>query len=88
VFTQISVFFEHLDQPWSCIGKDLVKHRKLAPRGEKCVYLGCGNAFGRRAFIACSPRLNQVFCTIYAEFDETFFPFRTVDQRVYGLADN
>jgi hypothetical protein len=23
-------------------GKDLVEHHKLAPRGEKCVYLGCG----------------------------------------------
>jgi hypothetical protein len=80
-------------RPFSCSmvvhrGKDLVEHHKLAPRGEKCVYLGCGNAYGRRAYIAYSPRLHRVFSTIHAEFDETFFPFRTVDQRVRGRNDN
>jgi hypothetical protein len=69
-------------------GKDLVEHHKLAPRGEKCVYLGCGNAYGRRAYIAYSPHLHRVFSTIHAQFDESFFPFRTVDQRVRGRNDN
>ena len=69
-------------------GKDLVEHHKLAPRGEKYVYLGCGNAYGRRAYIAYSPRLHRVFSTIHAEFDESFFPFRKVDQRARGRNDN
>ena len=80
-------------RPFGCTmvvhqGKDLVEHHKLAPRGEKCVYLGCGMAFGRRAFIAYSPRLNRIFCTIHAQFDETHFPFRPCDQRVRGYLDN
>ena len=45
-------------------------------------------AFGRRAFIAYSPRLNRIFCTIHAQFDETHFPFRPCDQRVRGYLDN
>lgn len=32
-------------------GKDLVEHHKLAPRGEKCVYLGCGMAHGPRCSV-------------------------------------
>ena len=80
-------------RPFGCTmivhqGKDLVEHHKLAPRGEKCVYLGCGMAHGRRAFIAYSPRTNRVYATIHAEFDETHFPFRTVDQRVRGYLDD
>jgi hypothetical protein len=80
-------------RPFGCTmvvhqGKDLVQHHKLAPRGEKCVYLGCGFTYGRRAYIAYSPRLNRIFCTIHADFDETHFPYRTVDQRVYGYLDN
>ena len=69
-------------------GKDLVEHRKLAPRGEKCLYLGTGNAYGRRCFIGYSPRLHRVYCTLHATFDETLFPMRTVDQRARGYADN
>ena len=65
-------------------GRDLVEHSKLAPRGEKCVYLGTGNAFGRKAYIAYSPRLNRVFSTVDAQFDECYFPFRLVDQREHG----
>ena len=42
----------------------------------------------RRAFIAYSPRTNRVYTTIHAEFDETHFPFRTVDQRARGYLDD
>ena len=65
-------------------GRDLVEHSKLAPRGEKCVYIGTGQTFGRRAYLAFRPRLNRVFATVDAQFDECYFPFRLVDQRVYG----
>ena len=61
-------------------GRDLVEHTKLAPRGELCVYLGIGS----RAIIAYSPRTSRVYATIDARFDETYFPFRTTNQRVYG----
>ena len=76
-------------KPFGCAivvhrGRDLVEHSKLAPRGEKCVYIGTGKAFGRRAYLAFSPRLNRVFATVDAQFDETYFPFRLVDQRVFG----
>ena len=43
-------------RPFGCArvvfrGKDLLEHRKLAPWGEKSVYLGTGKQFGRRAFM-------------------------------------
>ena len=66
-------------------GRDLVEHTKLAPRGEKCVYIGTGQTWGRRAYLAFSPRLNRVFATVDAQFDETYFPFRLVDQRAHGM---
>ena len=65
-------------------GRDLVEHTKLAPRGELGVYLGVGTSHGRRAFIIYSPRTSRVYATIDARFDETYFPFRTTNQRVYG----
>ena len=76
-------------KPFGCAavvhrGRDLVEHSKLAPRGEKCVYIGTGQTFGRRAYLAYSPRLNRVFATVDVQFDETYFPFRLVDQRVLG----
>jgi hypothetical protein len=68
-------------------GKDLVEHRKLAPRGEKCVYIGTGRQFGRRAFMGYSPRTNRVYASVDCEFDDTYFPFRVCDQRVRGFFD-
>ena len=65
-------------------GTDLIEHGKLAPRGEKCVYLGIGNAHGRRAFVGYSPRLNRVYATVHAQFDETHFPMRVHNRRVMG----
>ena len=65
-------------------GRDLVEHGKLAPRGEKCVYIGTGQAWGRRAYLAFSPRVNRIYATVDAQFDECYFPFRLVDQRVFG----
>jgi len=57
-------------------GKDLVEHGKLAPLGEKGVYLGTGKQFGRRAFMCYSARLNRVFASVDCEFDATFFPYK------------
>jgi len=48
------------------------------------VYLGVGTSHGRRAFIVYSPRTSRVYTTVDARFDETYFPFRTSNQRVYG----
>jgi hypothetical protein len=47
-------------------GADLVEYGKLAPRGERCVYLGIGATHGRRAFVGYSPRLNRVYATVHA----------------------
>ena len=44
-------------------GKDLVEHRKLAPRGEKGVCVGIDTHFGRRAFICYSARANRVYAS-------------------------
>jgi len=68
-------------------GKDLVEHRKLAPRGEKGVYLGTGKQFGGRAFMCYSARLNQVFASVDCEFDAMFFPYKLSDQRQRGCFD-
>ena len=65
-------------------GRDLVEHTKLAPRGELCVYVGIGKSHGRHAIIAYSPRTSRVYATFDARFDETYFPFSTTNQRVYG----
>jgi len=48
------------------------------------VYLGVGTTHGRRAFIVYSPPTSRVYATVDARFDETYFPFRTTNQRVYG----
>ena len=68
-------------------GKDLVEHRKLAPQGEKGVYLGTGKQFGRRAFMCYSARLNRVFASVDCEFDATFFPYKLSDQRQRRYCD-
>jgi len=51
------------------------------------VYLGVGTSHGRRAFIVYSPRTFRVYTTVDARFDETYFPFRMSNQRVYGQDD-
>ena len=58
-------------------GLDLVEHNKLAPLGELGMYLGVGTSHGRRAFIIYSPQTSRVYATVDAQFDETYFPFRT-----------
>ena len=79
-------------RPFGCAmvvhrGKDLVQHRKLAPRGVKCVYVGTGMHFGRRAYLGFCADDNRVYASIDCQFDATFFPYRTHDQRVYGYYD-
>jgi len=68
-------------------GKDLVEHKTLAPRGGKCVCIGTGRQFGRRAFMGYSPRTNRMYASVDCKFDDTYFPFRVCDQRVRGLFD-
>ena len=79
----------HFSRAFGCAtvvhrGRDLVEHTKLAPRGVLGVYLSVGISHGRRAFIVYSPRTSRVHATVDARFDETYFPFRTTNQRVYG----
>ena len=69
-------------------GACLVEHGKLAPRGENAVYIGTGMAFGRRAFLGYSSRLNRVYASTDCVFDEQLFPYRLVDQRIYGYHSN
>jgi len=45
-------------------GRDLVEPKKLAPRGERCVYIGTGRQFGRRASMGYSPRTNRVYASV------------------------
>jgi len=65
-------------------GRDLVEHTNLAPRGELGAYLGVGSSHGRRALIVFCPRTSRVYATVDARFDQTYFPFRTSNQRIYG----
>ena len=69
-------------------GACLVEHGKLAPRGQNAVYIGTGMAFGRRVFLGYSSRLNRVYASTDCVFDEQLFPYRLVDQRVYGYNSN
>ena len=48
------------------------------------MYLGVGTSHGRRAFIVNSPWTSRVYATVDARCDETYFPFRMSNQRVYG----
>mmetsp|Transcript_61225 Transcript_61225/g.126463 ORF Transcript_61225/g.126463 Transcript_61225/m.126463 type:complete len:1000 (-) Transcript_61225:457-3456(-) len=69
-------------------GKDLVEHGKLAPRGEKGVFVGLGMTHGRKCWLVFSPRLNRIFATRNVSFDETLFPLKGSDQRIFGRYDN
>mmetsp|Transcript_62060 Transcript_62060/g.128459 ORF Transcript_62060/g.128459 Transcript_62060/m.128459 type:complete len:405 (-) Transcript_62060:2033-3247(-) len=69
-------------------GRDLVEHHKLAPRGESGIFIGLGMAHGRRGWLIYCPRLARIFFTREATFDETLFPLKPQDQRVYGIYDN
>ena len=72
---------------WWYFRKDLVEHKKFAPHGEKCVYIGTGRKFGRWAFMGYSLRTNRVYASVDCEFDDIYFPFRVCDQRVRGFFD-
>ena len=69
-------------------GKDLVTHRKISPRGLPCVYLGTGNSFGRKCFLAYCPDNHRVYATVDCQFDETNYPYRPQGTcRDYGVHD-
>jgi hypothetical protein len=65
-------------------GACLVEHGKRAPRGENAVYIGTGMTFGRRDFLGYSSRTNRVYASTDCVFDEQFFPYRLMDQFIYG----
>lgn len=49
--------------------------------------MGLCTAEGKKAWLVYSPCLNSIFASRDVQFDETFFPLRATDQRVYGLYD-
>lgn len=65
-----------------------MEHCKLAPRGKQGVFIGLGISHGSKCWLAWSPRLNHIFASRHLTFDETLFPLRNTDQRVYGVYDN
>eukprot|EP00961_Rhodomonas_salina_P269249 3638063-Rhodomonas_salina.1 len=70
------------------LGKDLVEHGKLAPRGESGVFVGLGLMHGRKAWLVHLARTNRVYVSTNTTFDETLFPAKSVDQRFYSYYDN
>ena len=45
-------------------------------------------AFGPRAFLGYSSRLNRVYAPTDCVFEEQLFPYHLVDQRIYGYHSN
>eukprot|EP00961_Rhodomonas_salina_P209288 2824964-Rhodomonas_salina.1 len=69
-------------------GRDLVDHHKLAPLGERGVFVGLGMSHGRKCWLVYSPLLNWIFASRNVIFYDTLFPLHDTDQRVYGYYDN
>eukprot|EP00961_Rhodomonas_salina_P000258 3428-Rhodomonas_salina.1 len=69
-------------------GRDLVDHHKLAPRGERGVFVGLGMSHCRKCWLVYTPRLNCIFASRNVTFDDTLYPLKESDQRVYGYYDN
>jgi Reverse transcriptase (RNA-dependent DNA polymerase) len=79
-------------RPFGCrvtvfLGKDRVQHHKLSPRGEPCIYVGLGHSNGYKGWLCYSPRMNHIYCTRNARFDDCFMPLRTCDQRIRSGRD-
>ena len=70
---------DHKEQLW---------HRKLAARGEPCIYLGLGFSQGMKGWICWNPETDRIYCTRNVVFDETFMPLRPYDQRILGHYDS
>ena len=68
-------------------GKGHVDHHKISPRGEPGVFIGLGTSHGSKSWLVFCPRLNRIFSSRNVTFDETLFPLRKYDQRIYGKYD-
>eukprot|EP00961_Rhodomonas_salina_P168476 2270908-Rhodomonas_salina.1 len=68
-------------------GKDLVEHGKLALCCKSGVFVGLGLMHCRKSWLVYSGRTNRVYSSTNCMFDETLFPAKKVDQRVYGYRD-
>eukprot|EP00961_Rhodomonas_salina_P139536 1877969-Rhodomonas_salina.1 len=69
-------------------GRDLVDHGKLAPRGESGVFVGLGLMHGSKAWLVYSARTNSVYAATRVTFNETLFPAKAINQRIYGYYNN
>eukprot|EP00961_Rhodomonas_salina_P104939 1413145-Rhodomonas_salina.1 len=47
-----------------------------------------GLMHGRKAWLVYSARTNRVYSSTSCTFDETLFPAKAADQRLYGYYDN
>eukprot|EP00961_Rhodomonas_salina_P287279 3881756-Rhodomonas_salina.1 len=67
-------------------GRDLVNHHKLAPRGEQGVFqvVGLGMSHGCKCWLVYSLCLNTIFVSRNVTFNDTLYPMKDRDQRVYG----
>jgi hypothetical protein len=59
----------------------------MAPRGIATIYLGLGFSRGQKGWICYDPIKKETYCSRNVVFDETFFPMRVYDQRVFGHYD-
>lgn len=80
-------------RPFGCratiwLGKDAVQHHKLSPRGEAGIFIGLGFVQGRKGWLIYCPKSRRIHITRNCTFDETLFPLRPTDQRVFGHYDN
>ena len=69
-------------------GRDIVEHHKLAPRGVTGIHVGLGASHGRKCWLVWVPSLGRIYASRNVAFDETLFPMKKHDQRVFGLYDN
>eukprot|EP00961_Rhodomonas_salina_P057936 778477-Rhodomonas_salina.2 len=68
--------------------KNHVDHHKILPLGEPGVFVGLGSADNKKAWLVYCPCINKIITSRDVQFDETFFPLCTVNQRVYGHYDS
>lgn len=68
-------------------GKDHVDHHKISARGEPGVFIWLGTSHGSKAWMVYCPQRNRIFSSRNVTFDETFFPLRKFNQRIYGKYD-
>eukprot|EP00961_Rhodomonas_salina_P147323 1982588-Rhodomonas_salina.1 len=68
--------------------QDLVDHHKLAPHGERGVFLGLGMSHCCKCWLVYALRLNSIFASRNVTFDDTLYQLKDCYQLVYGYYNN